>query len=58
MGDTKDARSRAMENLSLEFDKYPRLLRFTCSNTQQSKYGKKANIVDCGLWILIIINIF
>ncbi|KAG2706945.1 hypothetical protein I3843_05G114300 [Carya illinoinensis] len=41
MGEAKEARSRAMKNLSLQLDKYPRdlLQRFTCNNTQQSEYA-------------------
>ncbi|XP_041013268.1 ninja-family protein AFP3-like [Juglans microcarpa x Juglans regia] len=41
MGEAKEARSRAMENLSLQLDKYPRdlLQRFTCNSTQQSEYA-------------------
>ncbi|GLT68432.1 hypothetical protein SLA2020_406650 [Shorea laevis] len=39
MGEAKEARSKAMENLSLRIDKYPRdlLQRFVCSSSKQSE---------------------
>lgn len=41
MGEAKEARSKAMENLSLRIDKYPRdlLQRFVCSSTQESEHA-------------------
>jgi hypothetical protein len=48
MGEAKEARSRAMENLSLRIDKYPRdlLQRFVCSSTHQSEHGTPSEDSD------------
>lgn len=48
MGEAKEARSRAMENLSLRIDKYPRdlLQRFVSSSTHQSEHGTPSEDSD------------